>query len=155
MRALIYRSIDLMSMAFVVNPSSIKRTNSKSRRGPGRPAQPIARDELLNIARRAFATSGYAGTSMQNIADEAGLTKASLFHHFPGKEKLYLESIATVLTDLQALVEEARLGDGEFLERLRRLGSMTVDYVGGRPETARLITRELIGSGPFMENGGA
>lgn len=61
-----------------------------------RPAQ------LLNIARRLFASKGFEGTSLRDIAEEAEITKAALYYHFPNKEAL-LETI--VVTSMASLVE--------------------------------------------------
>lgn len=58
--------------------------------------------QLLEIARRLFAEQGYAGTSLRDIASEAGITKAALYHHFPNKEALYDK---VVLEGLRALFE--------------------------------------------------
>ncbi len=125
------------------------------RRGPGRPAKPIERGTLIAIARRWFARQGYAGTSLRALADEAGLTKASLFHHFASKEALYMEALTSIVGELQGLVDAAReRTDAAFLERLDRLGTLAVRYLGTNPDAARLLTRELMGGGPFMDRGG-
>lgn len=61
-----------------------------------RPAQ------LLDIASRLFATHGYDGTSLRDIAQEAQITKAALYYHFPNKEALYQQ---IVVDNLQALID--------------------------------------------------
>ncbi len=122
----------------------------KTRRGPGRPRDPIPREKMLARAAEAFAESGYAGTSMSAVAGRIGLTKASLFHHFAGKEALYLEVLSGYLGDLTALVLDAKLTEGSFPERLDRLSHVVVDYLGGRPVAARLLLRELVDEGPFL-----
>ncbi len=66
-------------------------------RGDDRQAQ------LLKIACRFFARYGYKGTSLRDIAEEAEITKAALYYHFPNKNSLY-ERI--VLEGLRVLVEE-------------------------------------------------
>jgi AcrR family transcriptional regulator len=66
-------------------------------RGDDRQAQ------LLRIACRFFARYGYKGTSLRDIAQEAQITKAALYYHFPNKNTLY-ERI--VLEGLRVLVEE-------------------------------------------------
>lgn len=66
-------------------------------RGDDRQAQ------LLRIACRFFARYGYKGTSLRDIAEEAQITKAALYYHFPNKNTLY-ERI--VLEGLRVLVEE-------------------------------------------------
>ncbi|MEP6719965.1 MAG: TetR/AcrR family transcriptional regulator [Variovorax sp.] len=58
--------------------------------------------QLIEIASRLFAAHGYAGTSLRDIAQEANVTKAALYYHFPNKEALY-EQI--VVDNLQALIE--------------------------------------------------
>jgi TetR/AcrR family transcriptional repressor of nem operon len=44
--------------------------------------------KLLNAALRAIRRQGYAGTSVDDICREAGVTKGSFFHHFKGKDDL-------------------------------------------------------------------
>ncbi len=66
-------------------------------RGDDRQAQ------LLKIACRFFARYGYKGTSLRDIAEEAQITKAALYYHFPNKNSLY-ERI--VLHGLRVLVDE-------------------------------------------------
>ncbi len=128
--------------------------NGKKRR-PGRPRNPIARETLIALALQAFAEGGYAGASMAQIAQSAGLRKASLFHHFPTKEALYLEMLAGIAADLAALVDEARLNQGPFLERLDRLSALATDFLGERPGTAQVLLRELIDGGPFYDGPGS
>jgi AcrR family transcriptional regulator len=45
--------------------------------------------QLLEAAARAFARTGYAATSMEDVAAEAGVTKLIVYRHFEGKEELY------------------------------------------------------------------
>ena len=42
------------------------------------------RARLIASARRAFATQGYANTSMDDFTARAGLTRGALYHHFGG-----------------------------------------------------------------------
>jgi AcrR family transcriptional regulator len=44
---------------------------------------------ILEAARKVFERDGYAGARMQHIADEAGISKASLHYYFRSKEKLF------------------------------------------------------------------
>jgi AcrR family transcriptional regulator len=46
-------------------------------------------DKIIEVAIRTFAELGYAGTSMREIAEELGITKAALYYHFPGKEEIF------------------------------------------------------------------
>lgn len=82
------------------------------------------RDRILTVALRLFATQGYATTSLREIADELGVTKAALYFHFRTKEDIlngillgHLEHINTMVDD--AADSAATLaGRKEFLRRL-------------------------------------
>ena len=60
------------------------------------------RDQFIEAARRPFAERGFYGTSIAAIAEELGLTKQALLHHFGTKEKLY----GDVLEEISARVME-------------------------------------------------
>jgi AcrR family transcriptional regulator len=63
------------------------------------------RERILDIARRRFGASGYADTSMQQIADELGVTKAALYYHFRSKSELLLELTQPVLDAFDTALE--------------------------------------------------
>jgi AcrR family transcriptional regulator len=58
--------------------------------------------ELLAAARRLFAEQGYAATSLEDVADAAGVTKGAVYHHFKGKQDLFR---AVYEREQQALAE--------------------------------------------------
>lgn len=47
------------------------------------------REQLLDIGRSVFAERGYDGTSVEEIAERAGVSKPVVYEHFGGKEGLY------------------------------------------------------------------
>ena len=57
---------------------------------PRRKRQAEKRLALLDAAMVVFLTEGYAGTSMQGVADRAGVSKMTLYRHFADKEELFL-----------------------------------------------------------------
>jgi AcrR family transcriptional regulator len=75
------------------------------------------RQQLLDVAREVFAQRGFHATSMDEIAETAGVTKPVLYQHFPSKRALYVE----LLTDT-----------GEQL--LRALTTATRDIQSGREQ---------------------
>lgn len=64
----------------------------------------------MQAAARAFATGGFAATSMDAIAAEAGITKLIIYRHFDSKEQLYE---AVLDTTRQRLSDTVRWGDDE------------------------------------------
>lgn len=47
------------------------------------------REQILDAATRAFARAGFAGTGLDEVADEAGITRVILYRHFESKTDLY------------------------------------------------------------------
>lgn len=54
------------------------------------------REQLLAAARKLFVRKGYRGTTTEEIARKAGLTKGALYHHFDSKEEILLELIKSI-----------------------------------------------------------
>lgn len=113
-------------------------------RRPGRPARPVTREQLLKVAREAFAELGYAGASMGDIAARAGIRKSSLFHHFATKDVLYRDAVATVVDDVSRRMTDAQQSDGDVLARLDRATVDVQRYFGEHAVAARLLLRELV-----------
>jgi AcrR family transcriptional regulator len=51
------------------------------------------REEILGLSVPLFATVGFDGVSMRDIAAAVGVTPAALYHHFSDKEQLYLDAV--------------------------------------------------------------
>lgn len=64
------------------------------------------RERILAAALELFAEQGFDGTSLQQIADRLGLTKAALYYHFRSKDDLLAELLIPVLDELEAIVEQ-------------------------------------------------
>ena len=116
-------------------------TPAPPRRGPGRPrggGGDSTRESLLDAAVAQFATSGFRGTSLGKIAEQAGLSQAGLLHHFPSKLHLLAEVLrrrdAMDGKDL-ALREPAHTGWDRF-EQLVELVRVNVE----RPALVQLYT---------------
>jgi AcrR family transcriptional regulator len=58
------------------------------------------REQLLDVASHLFSEGGYEGTTMDNVAKAAGVTKPLLYQHFESKHALYEEIITTAATKL-------------------------------------------------------
>jgi AcrR family transcriptional regulator len=56
----------------------------------------VRRTQLLDVAMQRFAATGYYDTSMEDIAEAAGVTKPVLYQHFESKHELFLELLDAV-----------------------------------------------------------
>ena len=52
-----------------------------------------SKDKILDVALQLFIRSGYRGTSLNEIAEEAGLTKGGVYHYFSSKDDLYYQAV--------------------------------------------------------------
>jgi AcrR family transcriptional regulator len=78
-------------------------TSNTGRRGPGRPpiseaGEGVTRASILQQAQRLFQERGYSGVAMGDIAAAVGVTKPTLYYHFPHKETLYTEMVVDILS---------------------------------------------------------
>jgi TetR/AcrR family transcriptional regulator len=96
------------------------------------------------LARRVFADNGYAAASLSQIAELAGLRKASLYHHFPTKESLYFEVMESQVRDIRALVLGVQVSDADYVKGLDSMTDSFVEFFSRDPRTARLLVRELV-----------
>lgn len=60
------------------------------------------RGKLLAVARKLFATKGYAATSVDALVKRAGVTKGAFYHHFPDKQSVFRAVFEAVEDDLVA-----------------------------------------------------
>jgi|GEM_PF-1469583 len=58
------------------------------------------KEKIRDTAAHLFALHGYKSTSMQQIADEVGVTKAALYYHYVSKDKLFLDIVADTFSEL-------------------------------------------------------
>jgi AcrR family transcriptional regulator len=124
---------------------------SEDRRLPGRPKNPVPREKLIDVARQQFAAGGFAGTSMNDIAQNVGVRKSSLFHHFDSKNKLYQEVVLGIVRQLSECVRDAAAFEGSYGERLDKLSTSVTDFLASQPFAALLVVREALDEHLFVE----
>ena len=86
-------------------------------------------DSLTDVALRVFARKGYDGASMDDVAAEAGITKAAIYHHVSGKEALLARGLGRALDALYAVLEEDGACGGRAVERLRYIVRRVTELV--------------------------
>ncbi len=105
------------------------------------------RPEVLDAALKLFLVGGYDGTSMQAVADEAGVTKPVVYACFDSKDELMRALLSReeerILAEIQAAFKDPDLSDPETTLADGYVGFLRA--VGHSPEVYRLI---------FMGEGG-
>jgi AcrR family transcriptional regulator len=74
------------------------------------PAQPAAtpastRERIIQVAIDLFASHGYGGTSLRDIAEQLGVTKAAVYHHFHTKDDIARVVLGRALDVLAAMTD--------------------------------------------------
>ncbi|MEW7857905.1 TetR/AcrR family transcriptional regulator [Pseudomonas chlororaphis] len=67
--------------------------NLSTSNGPGRPKDLAKRQAILEAAKTLFLSNGYANTSMDAVATEAGVSKLTVYSHFNDKETLFSAAV--------------------------------------------------------------
>jgi AcrR family transcriptional regulator len=109
----------------------------------GRPNRNVARGEatrgqLVAIATRMFAERGYEDTSIEAVLREAGVSRGSLYHHFPSKEALFEAVAEEVETSVGAQTIAAASASEGPVEALRA-GFLAWIRLAGDPVVRRIL----------------
>jgi AcrR family transcriptional regulator len=105
-----------------------------------------SRQRFIDAAISLFARHSFAGTSLQMIADEVGVTKSAVHHHFRTREELLSAVVEPLLGELRLAVEAAE-GQRGRRARAGRMLTGFVDLVVGN----RMLVPMLLGDPGAIE----
>ena len=88
------------------------------------------RAHVIEVATRLFAEHGYDGTSVEAVQAESGVSRGSLYHHFPGKEALFLAVLEEVGARIGRQGEEAARDAADPVALLRIGGQLWIRNAG-------------------------
>ena len=99
------------------------------------------REQLLDIGRRLFAERGFEGTSIEEIAAKAGVSKPVVYEHFGGKEGLYavvvdreVDRLLTMATDM--------LGGANTMPKFEDAAVRLLKYIEDNADGFRILVRD-------------
>jgi len=81
---------------------------------------PTSRERILTAAAALFHEKGFNGTSMADLAGEVGMTKSSLYHHFPKKQALLSEIIEVTVNRVTPLIRQVAEADRPVRQRFHQ-----------------------------------
>ncbi|MEM7734681.1 MAG: TetR/AcrR family transcriptional regulator [Deinococcota bacterium] len=97
--------------------------------------------QLIKTARKHFFEHGYAGTSMDALAEEAGLTRGAIYHNFGGKEGLFEAVIKQIDDEMSEKLLTTEVGNTMLLETLITASCLYLDLTLD-PEVQKLVFQD-------------
>lgn len=133
-------------MVTASNPST-----ARARRGRVRLTRAERREQLIEVARGLFAEKGLDGTSVEEIAAHAEVSKPVVYEHFGGKEGLYDVVVDRQVRRLHDSIYAAISRPHTDPRSLIELGTLALlDYIEEEPDGFRIISRD---SSPYSQGG--
>ncbi|MFC5830536.1 TetR/AcrR family transcriptional regulator [Nonomuraea insulae] len=127
-------------METVTEPRSRRRMSGSERR-----------EQLITISRTLFAEKGFDGTSIEEIAATAQVSKPVVYEHFGGKEGVYAVVVDREMQKLLGMITEA-LSATHSLVKLERAALALLLYIEESSEGFRILVRDshaASGTGSF------
>lgn len=111
------------------------------------------RQRILQASAKAFASFGYAGTGLNPIASELGITRQALLFHFKDKLGLYDATVEWLLSSAEQVADIRSRQDFDSLQQfVVYLVSSTVEFHFNHPEFSRMANHFLLTPAPSTED---
>jgi AcrR family transcriptional regulator len=113
------------------------------------------REQLIAVARTLFAERGMEGTSIEDIAQAAAVSKPVIYGHFGDKGGLYAVVVDRETSRLDAAIQGAiHTPNAHYREVIERGAFALLDYIDEFPEGFRIISRDPINRDPTSADPG-
>ncbi|MDL2202741.1 HTH-type transcriptional regulator RutR [Brucella intermedia] len=113
--------------------------------------QGINRRLILDAALEVFSAYGFRGSTVDQIAEKAGMSKPNLLYYFPRKQNIYVTVLEDTLASWLEPFEHID-PDGDPLEELRRYIRLKLEMSAKKPEASRLFANEILHGAPAISD---
>ncbi|MBU1670459.1 MAG: TetR/AcrR family transcriptional regulator [Actinobacteria bacterium] len=107
------------------------------------------REEILRVAERVFATKGYKGAALKDIADEVGIKTPGLYNYFRSKEDIYRTLLSSRYVALREAILPRMAATPDPKERVELFVSLLIDFLAEHPGFPMVLAQEVIWSNDF------
>ena len=100
------------------------------------------REQLIEVGRALFAKKGFDGTSMEEAAAQAGVSKPVVYEHFGGKEGLYAVIVDREVQSLVSAIQTSLESSTHPREILEAAALTLLDYIESNTDGFRVLVRD-------------
>ncbi|HEY5515855.1 MAG TPA: TetR/AcrR family transcriptional regulator [Pengzhenrongella sp.] len=100
------------------------------------------REQLLAVSRKLFAEKGFEGTSVEEIASRAQVSKPVVYEHFGGKEGIYAVIVDREIEALTGALTDALALGGHPKALLERTALTLLGYIEANTDGFRILVRD-------------
>src|SRR6266404_4634234 len=85
--------------------------------------------QILAAAQQVFVEQGYGSASMDGIARTAGVSKATLYAHFTGKDALFAAMVGVECRRMSAVIDTPAFDESDIRAALRQIAGQFIDHL--------------------------
>ena len=100
------------------------------------------REQLLDVSRALFAEKGFEGTSVEEIAARAEVSKPVVYEHFGGKEGMYAVIVDRELHQLLGVLTQSLEAGGHPKKVVERTALALLEYIDTNTDGFRILVRD-------------
>lgn len=109
-------------------------------------------EKILSAARRLFVQQGYTATSMRQVAETAGIGKATIYHHFPDKQAIVMALLHRNITRMDEALQRVRVED-DPRHRIQVAAEASVEFLFESADIMQITRREIPSGRDQMQSG--
>ena len=113
--------------------------------------QAINRGTILEAALEVFSQHGFRGSTIDQIATRAGMSKPNLLYYFKRKQDIYAAVLEATLDEWLTPLEDLD-PNGDPIEELRRYITRKIELSTIKPEASRLFAGEMLSGAPAIRD---
>jgi TetR/AcrR family transcriptional regulator len=107
-------------------------------------------EKIFNAARIVFQKKGFAGTRMQEIANEANINKAMLHYFFKNKEQLFENVFMHAFSQLAPQINDIFNSEESVFDKIKKFTSSYISFVIEHPFLPQFIIQEMNNNPEFV-----
>ena len=109
------------------------------------------RERILDAAMNIFSAKGFHDTKLDEIVAEGGISKGSIYFHFPNKEKLFIALVDQFADVIERRAKEAIESEAESIRRVQAALGAVLETFGKYRLPAKLLLVQAVGLGTVFE----